>query len=402
MLLVLALTLAAPAGAQTSVRFDEAIALSAQSPAVRGTERALAARERGDADIAGTSQGLTVQVMPGYRILSEQDRGFEGQLSAVHSWNLGDLTGARRRAAQAERRQLAAEVRARALLAHLEAAHRWVILWELIELEPVLAEEAALADRLVELTERGVRAGVRTRVDTSEARAYRADVALRIVTLEGARHAASVALAVAMGRAPDAALLTEGDPPSPELPAEPSILTADRLPAVAVARFAAAAERAREMETAAAHAPLLGLGGMLQREAPDHFIVFGTATLSLPLFDHGQRARSVALGEAERREGELEQAALEARRMLTLAVHDVEHARREQRAIDEELLPALAALVELRERALAAGEGTTFELLDARRRWLGARARAIEARAGRAWAEVRLWILLAEIARSEE
>lgn len=395
----LLLALAAPTAAQP-VRFDEAIALAARTPAVRGAERALSVRERGDANIAGTAQGLSLQAMPGYRILNEQDRGFEGQLSAVHTWNLGDLTGARRRAAHAERRELAAEVRARALLAHLDAAHRWVILWQLHALEPLLAEEVALAERLVELVERGLRAGVRTRVDTAEAIAYQADVALRALTLEGTRHAAAAALAVAMGREPDADLRTEGDPPSPDLPDEPS-MAADRLPAVAVARLAAAAERAREVETAAAYAPQLGVGAMLQREAPDHFIVFGVATLTLPLFDRGQRARSVALAEAERREGEHEQARLEARRMLAVAAHDVEHARREALRIDEQLVPALAGLVELRERALAAGEGTTFELLDARRRLLGARARAVEARGARAWAEVRLWVLLAEIARSE-
>jgi outer membrane protein TolC len=401
-LLVLVLLLPAPAAAQ-AVSFDEAIALSERVPQVRATARALGARERGDRDIAGDSQGLAIQVQPGLRILSEQDRGFEGQLSVLHSWNLGNLTGTRQRAARIEREALAAEVRAEALTARLEAAHRWIQLWQRGQGLQLAVEERQLAERLAELAQRGLAGGVRTRVDVLEAAAYRADVALREVTLEGEQHDASVALAVAMGRPPTGELAAAGPLPSPALPEalDAVVERADELPTVLAARLTAVAERARIVEVAAGYAPQLGLGGQLMRESPSGFIVFGTLTLSVPLFDQGQRATSQTHGEAERREGRHGQARLQAQEMLALAAHDVEHQRREERAAVELLLPALVELVELRERALRAGEGTVFELLSDRRRLLEARARAIQARAMRTWAEVRMWILLAELARGE-
>jgi outer membrane protein TolC len=402
-LLALLLLVPAPAAAQ-GVAFDEAIALSQGLPVVEGTARALAERESGDVDLGGTSQGVAIQASPGVRVLSEQDRGFEGQLSVVHSWNLGDLTGTRRRAARAERDVLAAEVRAEALRARLEAAHRWIVLWRVVQLEQVLDEERTLAERLGALTARGEAAGVRTRLDTLEAAAYLADVSIRDVALEGERHDASVALAVAMARAPNGELVASGPLPAPSLPDDlhAAIEGADRLPAVVAARLETVAERAREAETASGFAPQLGLGAQIQRESPSHLIVLGTLTLNVPLFDPGQRARSTSRAEAERREGRHGQARLEAQETLALAVHDVEHQRREERAVLEQLVPSLTTLIDLRERAVQAGEGTVFELLEARRRLLVARARAIDARAARTWAEVRMWILLAELAQHAE
>lgn len=393
--------LATPVAAQP-VAFDEAIALSERTPRVGATSRALEARRAGDADIAGTAQGITIQATPGVRVLSDQDRGFEGQLSITQSWNLGDLTGARRRAASAEREVLDAERRALALNARLEAAKRWIDLWQVTALERVLRDEQRLASSTTDVTGRAVSAGARTRVDEAEARAYAAEVALRAIALEGTRHEASVALAVAMGRRPTARLAPRGDLPEPALPEDPSRRLADveRMPSVAIERLSAAASRAHEVEAAAQYAPQLSLGAQVQRESPSGVIAQGVVALSLPTFDTGQRARSVALAEAERREGEGDQARLDAQGELSLAIHDVEHQRREEATTNDSLVPALTTLVEQREAALRAGEGTVFELLDARRRSLAARARSIEARAARAWAEVRLWVLLAELERA--
>ena len=382
------------------VPFDEAISLSLRAPAIEGAERALEARRAGDRDIGGTSQGLTIQATPGARILSEQDRGFEGQLSVTHSWNLGDLTGARRRAAAAEREVLAAERRALALLARLEAARRWIDLWRIGELGRLLREEQALTRALAELTARAVSAGVATSPDQAEVDAHVAEVALAAIALEGAEHEASIALSVAMARAPSPTLRAAGSPPQPALPDELDLARIEQLPRVAVERLGAAAERAREVEVAAAYAPVLALGAQIQRESPDGVIVSGVIGLSVPLFDQGQRARSTSRGEAERREGEHAQARLEAERELILAAHDVDHQRRQLAAARELLVPAFERLIERREAALRAGEGTVFLLLDARRRGLDARERAVEAEAARAWAEVRLWVLLSELERA--
>lgn len=401
--LAVALALLSPALAVAQpVGFDEAIALADRTPRVRARERALEARRRGDADIGGTSQGLSIQATPGARILTEQDRGFEGQLAITHSWNLGDLTGARQRAAAAERRELDAERRAVALLSRMEAARRWLDLWRIQRLLQVLDAEVALARRLVEATRRAVAAGARTSVDEAEADAYLAEVRLRAIALRGVRHEASIALATAMGRTPTPRLVAAGAPPAPELPdAGPDLARVEALPGVALERLAAAAARAREAEVAAVFAPQLSLGAQVQRESPDGVIVSGVVGLTIPLFDRGQRERSAQRAEAELREGEHEQARLEAARDLALAVHDVAHQRRQERAMRELLVPALERLAERREAALqGGGGGTIFALLDARRRVLDAHGRAIDAEAARIWAEVRLWLYLAELRRA--
>lgn len=397
-LLMLA-SIPASAGAQP-ITFDEAIALSLETPRLRGAERELEVRRDGDRDIAGTSQGISIEATPGVRILSEEDRGFDGQLAITHSWNLGDLTGARRRAAEAERRVIAAERRALALEARLEAARRWFDLWRLGALIELIAETEALARQLAEVTERAVAAGVQTSVDQAEVEAYAAEVQLRAIALQGALHDAAIALSVAMGRPPSAGLRAAGVPPAPQLPAELDADLVERLPSVAIERLAAAAERAREAELAAAYAPVLALGAQVERESPSGVIARGVIGLSFPLFDHGQRERSVARGQAARREGEAEAARLRAAETLSLALHDVDHQRRELEAASERLVPALERLAERQQAALRAGEGTIFQLLSARRRQLEARAREIEARAARSWAELRLWVFLAELERA--
>src|SRR5690606_4168162 len=137
-------------------------------------------------------------------------------------------------------------------------------------------------------------------------------------------------------------------------------------------------------ELAAAYAPVLALGAQVQRESPSGVIVSGVLGLTFPLFDHGQRERSVARGAAARREGEADAARLRAAETLSLALHEVEHQRRELRVASERLVPAIERLAERQQAALRAGEGTIFQLLAARRRQLEARAREIEARAARA------------------
>lgn len=400
--LVIAILACPGEGARAQVTFEEAIALSQRAPRLEGARGELEARRREDADLAGTSQGVAIQATPGARVLSEQDRGFEGQLTVTHSWNLGDLTGARRRAAAAERGVLSAEARAVALEVRLDAARRWIELWRLDRLERVVRAERELAARFVAHTERALRAGVATAMDESEAGAYAAEVLSRALTLEGQRHEASLALALAMARPPSAELRPRGPLPSPALPDDPApyLRAVDDLPAVAVERLAARAARAHEAEAAASYAPIFGAGVQLQRESPSGFIAQGVLTLTVPLMDQGQRQRSVARGEAARREGARAQARLTAARELSLAIHDVEHQRRELAALRERLLPSLTRLLERREAALRAGESTVFDVAAARRRLLEARGRAIEAAAARAWAEVRLWILLAETERA--
>ena len=84
---------------------------------------------------------------------------------------------------------------------------------------------------------------------------------------------------------------------------------------------------------------------------------------------------------------------------VATAIHEVEHARRIARLIEQTLLPALEARVAQRTRLVAAGEQLVFVQLHAERdRLTGLEAQA-RARGAVAWAEVALWSLLGELAR---
>ena len=178
------LSLAWLAPVQAQVTFDEALALGDAAPMAQGARRALGAREAGDDSIGGTAQATTLTIMPGAVLAPDQERGFELQLSATQGWNLGDLGGARRRAASQERRALAARARAEALQARLGAAHAWVTLRTLETLEEALDRRTEVTERWVRTTERAVEAGVALAADLADAHASAAELAQqRLVSL---------------------------------------------------------------------------------------------------------------------------------------------------------------------------------------------------------------------------
>lgn len=405
-LAILAVSIAAwPLTVHAQVTFDDALALGAEAPSGQRARRALEARQVGDARIGGTAQGTTLTIMPGAVLTPDQERGFDFQLAATQGWNLGDLGGARRRAASHERDALGAQARAEALRARLEAAHRWIELHTLETLEAVLAERAALTERLVATTGRAVEAGVATAADLADARATEAELDQRRLQLEGTLFESATRLAVAMGRRPDRALRTDGPLPEPRLPALPAmqrLAEAERMPSVVALRLTELAARAREEEASAQYAPVLQVGAQLERSASDAWTLYGIAGLSFNGFHQSDRAASVARAEAVAAATDAEAAILRARAELGAALHEVEHTRRTLEGLEDRLLPALATLRERRERALALGEGTLFAVLDAQRRELALRELLVRARGERVWAEVRMWMLLAELERAED
>lgn len=443
----------APAAAQ-SVTFDQALALGDRTPPVEGSERALRARERGDADIGGTLDETNVIVMPGALLAPEELRGFDMQLNATQGWNLADLGRVRRRAASQERRAIAAQIRAVALSARIEAARRWIELWTLEQLEQLLEEQRDLLGRSVDLTERALQAGVATATDRADALATAAEVEQRRLTLEGARFDAATQLAAAIGWAsigrassaqadagrdqatprgagPSVAgsrggsgsmaerghratphaeldvgiLVTSGPPPRPRLPALPEIReridSLESMPEVVMSRLSETAARTREAEASAEYAPVLHVGAQLERDPLDTWLLYGVAQLSLRAFGQANRDVSLAREEAVRAAQQVREARVRARAELVAAAHEVIHARRRVLAVESRLLPALVTLRERRERALAVGEGTVFEVLIARRRELLGREELVRAEGARTWAEVRMWLLLAELERAE-
>jgi outer membrane protein TolC len=75
----------------------------------------------------------------------------------------------------------------------------------------------------------------------------------------------------------------------------------------------------------------------------------------------------------------------------------VEHSAEVLRAIETGLVPAATESARLREAALKAGDATVLEVLVSRRAAVQARARAIRALAGYAWARVRVTLLLGQL-----
>ena len=407
-LALMAMTLALlPSGASAqSVTFDEALALGERSPRVEAPRRELEARRTGDDGIGGTAQTSSLTFMPGAVIAPDQDQGFESQLSFTQGWNLSDLGGVRRRAAGAEREVLAAEVRADALRVRLEAARRWIDLATLQAVEEIHLEHRAVAMARVERAERALAVGVGGAAELAEARAEQADLEQHRLDLEGDRFVASTQLAMAMGRSPSDRLRARGALPSPTLPSGPEIRARaheiDALPDVAVRRLAASAAREREIEASAQYAPVLQVGAQLERSSTDAWVLYGIVGLTFNAFGQDRRSSSEAHAAAERQDAEIEVTRVRAAGELEDAIHEVEHSRRQLRALEERLVPALTDLLARRERAVQAGEETIFGVLDARRRLLVAHEEATRARGARAWAEVRLWMLLAEIARGTD
>ena len=386
--------------AEGQVTFDEALALGAESPMGQRARRALAVREAGDASIGGTAQATTVMVMPGAVLTPDQQRGFDLQINATQGWNLADLGGARRDAADEERRALSARARAEALRARLEAAHAWIELRTLESLAAILAEQREVARRLVSTSERASRAGVATEADLADARAALAEVEQQGLELEGRRFERSTRLSVAMGRA-GGSLRTAGAPPEPQLPAlrvlRRRVASAEQMPSVVAWRLTALAARAREAEVSAQYAPVLQVGAQLERSASNAWTLYGIAGLSFNGFHQADRGTSLARAQTQDAATEAEAARLRARAELDAALHEVEHSRRRLQAIDEQLLPALIALRERRRRALELGEETVFVTLDSERRTLAGQELQARARGEQLWAEVRIWMLLAEL-----
>lgn len=392
------------AGVATTARFDDALALAVDTPAARAPERALEARGEGELSAPGATSQPQLGVQPGYRWAPEADRGVEGQVTLTQSWSLAGLAGARRDAARREREVLAVEARARRLAHRLEAAHGWIRRETLERRLAVVAEEVTAARRLVAAVGAARGAGERTRQDEARARAYLAEILLHAVDLEGAAFDAGLMLSLHLGRDDGQPVEAVGPWPAPALP-DPALrgrleARVAELPDVRVHRLSALAARARGAEQRAANAGArITFGASYQHEAPDGNIGFLVGGVTLPVIDLAARTDAAAAGEAARAEAEAAQARLEARMHLAEAWHEVEHTRDVEATVRGELVPALTSHAEMTQALLGAGEATLWELLDARYRLAEARDRLVVAEGDRTWAEVRAWLLYAELAR---
>lgn len=403
------LAVSARAHAQ-EISFDEALALGALSPAVSGARDVLKARESGDESIGGTTGQTALTFMPGGLVfppsLANEVTPWEMQFNITQGWNLGNLGGARRDAAKDERGALTAAIRVRALRARLDAARYWIDLDTLAEIARTVEQRIEGAEDLVAQAERALSSGEGTAQPVAEARAMLAQLQQRRLDLEGEQFTVAAQLAVAMGRAPSSEpLRTTGDPPTPELPDVAEIRTRvdniDAAPDVVIERLRETAAKARAVEASAQYAPVLSVGAQVERSALGTWVVYGVSGVTFHGAGQDRRWASIAESEAAGARADTVSARLRVRAELEEAMHDLVHSASVAKLLDEETLPALRKLVASRERAVALGEESRFALIEAHDRELAVVEAAHRAHGANNWAQVRLWLLLAELASGQ-
>lgn len=387
------------APAASALGFDEALTASARTPGVEGTRQALRVRSEQDSHISAATGNPEINVAPGMAVTGGV--GPELQASAQQSWNLAGLGEARRGAAKREREALAVEIRARALNQRLMAGHAWLGLWTTQQMLAQAQRELVLAQEFETTVARAAARGQTTMADAADAKAWRGEVAQRAVRLEGDQHDLAVLLAHEVGLPPEPLATADGAPPEPGLPDRATwhaaAANAQNLPEALLRRLEAVAQKARSVEAEAMHGSAFSLGAALQRDAAGRLVIAGTFGLRWSAFDRGQRVTSQAAAETERARADESQANLDAAHRLSMAWHEVEHTREEEAVLRDILAPAVAEALRLRTLAFTRGAATVFDVLRSRREALEANRRLTELRGARTWAEIKAWMLYAEL-----
>lgn len=398
----LALTLAANLATAVStpskkISFDEAIGLSVQAPDVQGAERAVAEKHDMRGRISTMTSNPQLYLQPGFRVAPIPNQGVEVQASVMQSWNLAGLSSARTTTARLEEETLSARARALALTQRLEAARAWIDLWSAERVLEITSQEAALAGDFVRLVEKAAAASASTKADVSEARAYHAEARLSVIAAEGEVLERGLLLARALAAGAEA-MSSSGSLPTAPAPAETNrkaaIQRVTNLPTVQSKALEAEVERARSAEEKAARGTSLSLGVYLQRDSPGGFVGYGAVGLTFPLFDRGERERSVTVARAAQLEGEAKRETANAAIDLALGFHEIDHTQEVVDTLTTAMLPALEESLASRLRIFEAGEATILEVITTRRNLVNARGRLERARAQNAWARVKVWLWL--------
>lgn len=391
--------------AQKKVTFDQAIGLSVETPDVRSAERAVGAKR----DMRGRMSTMTsnpqLYVQPGFRVLPAENQGVEVQASVMQSWNLAGLSQARTTATRLEEAELSVQARALALQQRLEAARAWVDLWSAERVFDVVSREAALAGEFARLVEKAAAASAATKADSAEARAYHAEARLGVVSAEGEVFERGLLLARVLAAGADP-LGSTGDLPLAPVPVganrRDALQRASALPAVQLKALEADVQRARGAEEKAARGTSLSVGLFVQRDSPRGFVGFGAVGLTLPMFDRGERERSVTIARATQLDGETKREQANAVADLAMGLHEVDHSQEVVDTIANAILPPLEEALSHRTRLFEAGEATMLEVITARRNVTNARGRLERARAQNAWARVKVWLWLSAIDAKRE
>ncbi len=391
-----------------AMTFEEALAAAGVRPDAIAPTEAARARASLDSRLPGRvgNPDLQVGLGPGSTNPGLRAEGVEFQSTLLLPWALDDLGGARRRSTQAERTWLDAERARRLLEQRRHAARAWFALWTAQQLQEVAHEEAVAVESLAGQIDRAVSVGAAVSADALEARVAAGEARSRVLDAEGTVAEQAAALALSTGTAPLPPPRAEGAAPDPTLP-EPEtwprwVDAAGALPEAVAGRWLARVSSLLAQEATAEGTSWMNAGAQVVRNSADQWQFYAMVGLRWSAFDRNQRARAVALGQAELARGEEAAARRRAPVVLSLALHEVEHSRAQEAWLRTSVVPAAEALVVAREEALRRGPGTVFDLLRARSARLRARASRVAAEGRRRAAELDAWLLLAALPRGEE
>lgn len=384
------------------VTFDQALGLADGSPAVLGAKSAVDEHARLAGSVSSMVANPTLTVQPGAALDPLDNRWkYFGEATVLQSWNLSGLSDNRRRSVATEGKLLAAEARATALSHRLAAAQAWMELWAAQRSLADALQEAELAHEFSARMAHAAAAAAFTRAEAADAATYAAEAHVLAIAAEGEVVDRGFQLAVTMGQGAERSLVASGTLPSPPAPLRsdwPALLeAAGKLPTVVARKLAGDAERARDVELRSAKGWGVGTGVKGTRDYLATWGVQAVLEVTVPIFDRGEREAAPQAAAALRSDGEHREALAVAATELMRALHEVEHTGEVLAAVEKELLPAAAEGARVREASMQAGETTVLEVLVARRAWAAARARRTRAVALHAWAQVKVWMLLADL-----
>ena len=370
--------------AAAPLTFEDALSQAAQAPQVAAAERASRVRSEAAPKVSSLQMNPSIGLQPGVRT-NTQGTGPELIGSLSQSFNVAGAGAARKEAMALEVKHEQGGAKLEAHLSRLSVAEAWLAVWSA---QGVLAEarrELELARVLGEKVERAAKSGALTRVDAAGVRAWVAEAQLAVLSAEGQVFDTGVELNRALGL--DAAAPAEVSTTLPGFPEvsvaalDESVSRADRAPAVRTARLLADAEEARAKELLASKGTWLQLGATGGREGLGDVVALATLSLTLPVFDNGQREAAPLRAAAAHAEGQRALALAEARAQRVLVKHELEHTRETLEVVELSLVPANDEAAGGTQRRLEAGEATSQEWVFARRAALNARSRLVQARA---------------------
>lgn len=254
------------------------------------------------ADVAGTFQYNPEISLQG-NARNGDKRKFDWQVGLSQTFEISGQASLRSAVAQAEKNRLEAELKDRKLRVIARVRTAFVTAQAQREMLDISLQELAVAQQLVELSRRRVRAGAGTELEVFLAKAELGKVQEIVNKERGLYVLAQSDLALTIGRSPDHEIVTSG-----EIPKTCSMTSASLESLIAKAktnRFdltgakfrEIASQRAVELADAASWSTI-AIGIFAGQEADGEETLLGSRlSLPIPLFNRNQSDRARALGE---------------------------------------------------------------------------------------------------------